>query len=76
MRHVAEQARPQSDASTSAARTRELALVRCRAGASDYLEVVTAQTAALDAERALLDLRSQQLTLATDPGARAGRAVR
>ncbi|WP_238303207.1 efflux transporter outer membrane subunit [Sphingomonas phyllosphaerae] len=66
VRHLGEQERNQAEAVRQAQRTRELATTRYRDGASDYLEVVTAQTAALDAERALLILRSDQLQAATD----------
>ncbi len=66
VRYLAAQERNQAEAARQAERTRELATTRYRDGASDYLEVVIAQTAALDAERALLTLRSNQLQAATD----------
>ncbi|MDB5719997.1 MAG: transporter [Alphaproteobacteria bacterium] len=65
-RLLASQERDQADAAAGATRTRDLALIRYHDGAADYLEVVIAQTASLDAERSLLEVRTQRLTTAVD----------
>lgn len=53
---LAEQEREQRDAARAAVNTERLALDLYRDGASDYLDVVTAQTAALSAEQAAISV--------------------
>jgi NodT family efflux transporter outer membrane factor (OMF) lipoprotein len=58
---LGQSARDEDVATDAATRSVSLALTLYRDGAENYLQVVTAQTAALDAERAALDLRTRKL---------------
>jgi NodT family efflux transporter outer membrane factor (OMF) lipoprotein len=63
--HWLAQAATDEDAAVAAAqKTLDLSMNLYRDGAISYLEVVTAQTAALDAERVALELRTRRLTAA------------
>jgi NodT family efflux transporter outer membrane factor (OMF) lipoprotein len=56
-----QEAKDEATASASAQRTLELSLNLYRDGIDSYLEVVTAQTDVLNAQRAVLSLRTRQL---------------
>ncbi|MDB5434046.1 MAG: heavy metal efflux outer membrane protein CzcC family [Phenylobacterium sp.] len=58
---LAAEAKDQTDAVTAARRTEELADIRYRQGVATYLDVVTAQTAALTAEQAAIQLTTRRL---------------
>ncbi|MGH8157534.1 MAG: efflux transporter outer membrane subunit [Rhodanobacter sp.] len=59
--HIGVALTDQKDAADAAQHSLDLALDRYKQGAVGYLDVVQAQTAALDAQRSLLDLDTQQL---------------
>ncbi len=60
LRWLADEARQITTAAVAARKAAELSLTLYRDGASSYLDVVTAQSAALDAERLEIALRTRQ----------------
>jgi NodT family efflux transporter outer membrane factor (OMF) lipoprotein len=66
LKYDREEEQEQDAAVKSATQTLTLAFNRYREGAVNYLEVVTAQTAALSAQRSALDLHTQQLRTSVD----------
>jgi outer membrane protein, multidrug efflux system len=58
---LAAEAKDQGDAVAAARRSVDLANIRYRAGAATFLDVVTAQTAALTAEEAAIQLTTRRL---------------
>lgn len=62
LRILAEESTQQAAATAAAERSLELARTRYTGGITSYLEVITAQNAALANERAAVDLRIRQMT--------------
>jgi outer membrane protein TolC len=72
LRVLATESGQQEEAVAAAERALTLANTRYQGGITTYLEIITAQTAALANERAAVHLLGRRLTAARGTGARAG----
>ncbi len=63
---LAEESKDQNDAVAAAQRSVDLANIRYRQGVATYLDVVTAQTAALTAEQSAIQLNTRRLQASVD----------
>jgi outer membrane protein, multidrug efflux system len=61
LRWLATELRQTTDAATAAQKAADMSMALYRDGAASYLDVVTAQNAALDAERSVIALRTREL---------------
>jgi outer membrane protein, multidrug efflux system len=61
LRWLATELRQTTDAAEAAQKAAEMSMALYRDGAASYLDVVTAQNAALDAERSVIGLRTREL---------------
>jgi NodT family efflux transporter outer membrane factor (OMF) lipoprotein len=64
--HLAAEAKDQADAVRSTRATTDLSLIRYREGATNYLDVVTAQAAELQAEQAALSIETRRQQASVD----------
>jgi len=66
LNHLAAESQDQSAAAADAAASEGLSLTRYRGGAVNYLDVVVAQTSALEAERSALQIKVRRLQACVD----------
>jgi NodT family efflux transporter outer membrane factor (OMF) lipoprotein len=66
LNHIADETRQEQEALVAAQHTEAIATSLYKQGAATYLDVVSAQTAALDAERAVIQLQARRLQASVD----------